>query len=398
MDHNYFILNNLENFLLYELQPARVAGTLALKPASEWIGLFEQECRAAIQNLKACRYQLSAADFLRHIQLTHADTMDVIGCIRTYERSLEGTPDLNLLAFYPMLVTAIQTVLSYIEGQASFCSDPAQLVPAQELETQMLDLREHSLILRARFKSREVDPELQEILIETLDQFMACTSCSYQDLWYTKKLMRGMAQNLSQSKAADYTMQLISRLICLNFNEPKFYDYVRAKINRLIDHEARLERKCSALRFYSKEIQTLLCKPHLALKPEFEAIQTSLLRFLAAELNFQIEGLPAGALAPGPDSPAGQVPKPEKLRLQTNVHQLGMWIQLLMQTRMVPNEPIAIKNLLQWVADNFSTIGSDQISRESLSRRLYDKDPLVAAKLKVTLQQMIETLDRDYLN
>jgi len=60
MDTNFFILSNLENFLLYELQPACISDTLALKPASEWIGLFEQECRDAIKRLKDYHYGLSA--------------------------------------------------------------------------------------------------------------------------------------------------------------------------------------------------------------------------------------------------------------------------------------------------------------------------------------------------
>lgn len=398
MDHHFFILNNLENFLLYELQPARIAETLTLKPATEWVSLFEQECRNAIQNLKDCRYRLSAADFLRHMQLTYADTLDVISCIRSYERSLAVTPDLDLLSFYPLLVISIQTVLTYIEGQANFCTDPVQRIPGPQLEQELSDLQQQNLLLRARYRSRDIDPALQEILNGHLDQFFARSACSYRDLLYTKKLMQGLAQSLAQGKSADYSMQLISRLICLNFNQPEFYEYVQATISCRVDEEERPERKASALRFYSKEIQTLLCKPHIALHPDAEAIQTSLLRFLAAELDFYAHGLAVGqALAPHPGL-AEPADRPKKIRIQSNVHEIGTWIQLLMQTQMVASDPVSLKELLRSVVDNFSSIGSDQISLESLTKRVYERDSRSAARLKKTLERMIEILDRDYLN
>jgi hypothetical protein len=404
MNYNYFILSNLENFLLYELQPDRITGTLAFKPASEWIVLFEQECRGAIQNLKACRYQLSAADFLRHMQLTYADTLDVIGCIRNYERSLEQSVNLeqcadqDLIAFYPSLIRPIQTVLVYIEGQSAFCYDPIQLVPAQELEAHLADLRQQNLVLRARYKSKDIEPGLQQILNEHLDGFVARNSCSYQELQYTKKLMGSIGQCLAQSKTPDYSMQLISRLISLNFNKTNFYDYVKASIIQRIDQEERPERKSSALRFYSKEIQTLLCKTHLALKPESEAIQVSLLRFLAAELDFSNQSLPAAPSGRVADEVIAQANKTDKLQIQTNVHELGMWMQLLMQVRMIANDAGSVKDWLRFVCANFRSIGSERISMESLSRRLYDKDTRVAAKLKERLLLMIEVLDRDYLS
>ena len=396
MDTNFFILNNLENFLLYELQPARISETLTLKPASEWIGLFEQECRYAIKSLKEIRYRLSAADFLRHLQLTYVDTLDIMGCIRTYERSLDETPDLDLLAFYPMLLTAVQTVLVYIEGQSSFCYDPIQLIPAQELEVQLADLRQQSLVLRARYKSRDIEPGLQQLLNEHLDGFVERHSCSYQQLQYTNKLMSSIAQCLGQSRTSDYSMQLISRLICLNFNKTSFYDYVKASITQRIEQEQRPERKASALRFYSKEIQTLLCKPHLALKPEGEAIQVSLLRFLTAELAYN-QSLPT-VDSPAVDTPVAPPDKSSKLQILTNVHVLGMTMQLLMQQRWIANDPGDVKGFLQLVCENFRTVGSDKISMDSLSRRLYEKDPRVAALLKEKLLLLVETLDRDYLN
>lgn len=398
MDTNFFILGNLENFLLYELQPARLPETLALKPASEWIGLFEQECRNAIRSLKDCRYRLSAGDFLRHSQLTYADTLDLLGCIRTYERSLaEETPDLERLAFYPMLVAALRKVLVYIEGQSSFCRDLTQFVPAEQLEAQQAELHQQNLLLRARYKSRDIDLTLQEILNKYLEGFIARSACSYQELQYTKKLMQGMAQSLAQGTSADYTMQLISRLICLNFNKADFYEYVKASISRRIEDEQRPERRSSALRFYSKEIQTLLCKPHIALKPESESIQTSLLRFLAAELEFSNQTPPAGPDGLAMDGALVQANPKEKLRILTNVHLLGMGMQLLMQTRMLANDAGSVKDCLRLVCDNFRTIGSERISMESLSRRLYDKDPRVAAQLKEKLLLMIDVLDRDYL-
>jgi hypothetical protein len=267
-----FILNNIKNFLVYELNPDALAETLALTPASEWVLLFEKECKSAILNLSSRRYQMSEADYLRHVQMNYADTLKLIACLRTYDQErlnnqrlvqdqaalkdkamvkdeamlkdqitlkdqatiedqamlidLAALKDLRtidqeerknfqdatlqlypqLTHLYPQLTLKIHVVLREMECLYSNCQEPARLLTNYDLAFELEDIRQQSLVLKAKLKSQEVDPALQKILNDHCDRILALTRCSYQDLSYTKELLEELLRILALPGAKDATL------------------------------------------------------------------------------------------------------------------------------------------------------------------------------------------------
>jgi hypothetical protein len=360
MNERRFVLNNIENFLTFELHPDSISGVIPLKPASEWIEFCERECRAAIGTLKNLRYQLSADDFMRHIQLSYADTVVLIDCLSNYEEMLESAdPPHELCGFYARLIASIETVIAYLEHSSDNCHELTQSPPDYTLKLQLEGIRQNALVLQAKFKSKAVDPLLQAIITAQLDGISQRRSCSYQQLNYTKNLMEGLSKCLSRNHTEDWTMVLIRCLISLNFNAPAFYDYCRQVLTAVVDKEGRLDRQCSALRFYSKEIETELPRPNLALNPEAPHIKTTLLNFLAAELRFREDELLKQPDASEPGIQAVSVEaKASKLKLNTNVRAMGICINLLTQVEVIILEKSGLKGVLGFFARHFSSAGA----------------------------------------
>jgi hypothetical protein len=398
MNEISFILKNIENFLNHELHPDAISGTLALKPASDWIELCRRECNGAIKNLKCLRYQLSEVDFERHIQLNYADTLSVIDCIRDYELRLKRSDQLDEhTTFYPDLIASMQTLFTYMEGSTSNCYEPGQLLPEYEMRLQFEEIRQQNLVLRAKCKSKEIDPTLQRIVNDQVEKFLHQKTCSYRQLSYTKKLIKGLTIGLSQSDAENWTMVLIRWLITLNFNDSAFYEYCKHSLTALADQEQAQDRQCMAFRYYHKEIQTLLPKANLALKPETAQIKTSLLHFLEAELHFREIELLKQAPAPAAAVQAPAAESTPKLKLNTNMRQLAIGLNIGMQMDVFVLENLGIKGLLGFFVKHVSTIGSENLSIDSLQKRISEKNTAAALGLLKMLEKMVEILRRDYL-
>lgn len=414
MNQSSFILNNIENFLNFELHPNTISKTLALKPASEWIEFCDKECQLGIIRLKGLRYQISAVDFNRYIQLTYADTSALIDCVRNYELSLPESDGIEeLRQFYPDLIAALVPVMMYMERNIGQCYDPSQLLPQYELKQHLEHIRQQSLVLKAKFKSREVEPAFQKILNEWLEGILQWTCCSYQGLSYTNQLIAGLSEVLLRIGNADPDMALIRCLVNLNFNEPAFYEYVKQRLTALLDQEQQLERQCSALRFYIKEIKTLLPKPNMALNPQARDIKSSLLRFLQAELQFRelesaSQASPSTSIQPlaprtskgsaGLTASAPSIGSASKLKLNTNMRQMAICINILIQLGVFVLEKSGIKGVLGFIVAHISTQGSENLSIDSLQKRISEKNTAAALGLQRILEEMLVILKRDYLN
>jgi hypothetical protein len=399
MDDRSFILNNIENFLNIELGPDSVCETLALKPASEWVLFCDSECRRAIKRLKGLRYQISAADYNRHIHLNYADTMLLIDRIREYDLQMKTSAAADdLFEFYSDLISPISTVVLYMKHSTNNCYEGSQLLPEHEWQLEFEAIRQQSLVLQAKLKSKDIDLALQKIVIEQLDAVLQLKACSYQKLSYTNCLIAGLIKSLTQATAEDWTMVLTRSLIALNFNEPAFYDYCKQSLTALANKEQEAGRQCSVLRFYAKEIQSLLPKQDLALVPEAQEIKKSLIDFLDAELRFREDELLKELTYAEKPVQASPVVSTSKLKLNTSMRQIAICINILMQLGVFILEKSGIKGVLGFVAANISTIGSENLSIDSLQKRVSEKNTAASLGLLKILEEMILILKRDYLS
>jgi hypothetical protein len=392
MNHRRFILIAIETFLNAELHPAAIHETLAAKPQPYWEHLFEAECKSAVRVLKELRYQISTADCTRHKQLVYVDVFGIIGLLKMFEKTQSDNhriyPPHSL---YTAVIPFLETVVKYIESTGSDFMEPMTLVPDDYLQVQAEEIRLQHLVLRAKLKSKEIDPGLQHIINGYLDDFLSHKHTRYRQLQYTRNLTDALLELLSVNKSVNWTARLINKLVRLNFNQPAFYKYCVRTIAAAVQQEESTERKCSCLRWHVKELKNLMPKPLMALDPDSQSLRKLLLAYLSAELDYlelkpvRIEAAPLKPKEPA----AGEI---KKLRLNASMRLLVIAIQCLLHGNYLQPEKGGIKNILQFFADHFSTIGAETLSVQSLQKRISEKNETATLAILDVLEDMVSTL------
>jgi hypothetical protein len=392
MNHKGFILIAIENFLNAELNPAAIHETLAAKPQSYWENVFEVECTAAVRLLKELRYQIPAGESIRHQQLVYTDAFGIIGLLKRFEKTQSFAhstyPPHSL---YTAVIPYLETVVQYIEGTGNESMKPGTLVPDFYLEGQVEKIRTQHLVLQAKMKSKEIDPALQQLINHHFNQFVDHKPCRYQQLQYNRSLIDALLGLLSLSKSTNWTRRLINKLVMLNFNHPAFYEYCTESITVAVEQEQSLERKCACLHWHTKELKSLMINSAMALDPEAHSARKLILMYLAATLDFlevKRPRHPAASLL-SDQTPTGKI---IKLTLNASSPQLCLCIQYLMQHNFFPAEKGGIKNILQFFADHFSTIGAETLSVQSLQKRISEKNDAAILGVLRVLEDMVIAL------
>jgi hypothetical protein len=405
MNHRRFILIAIENFLNAELHPAAIHETLTLKPQSYWEQVFEAECTAAVRVLKELRYQIPAADCTRHKQLVYVDASGILGLLKMFEKTQYdadgGTSAPHSL--YTAVIPFLEMVVRYIESTGGDCMEPGTLVPGHHLDLRREEIRQQHLVLRAKMKSREIDPALQHIINHHLEGFQNDTFTRYQQLQYNRSLMDGLSELMSSNKTGNWTTRMINKLVTLNFNQTAFYEYCSGSIAAALEQEQSAERKCSRLRWYVKELKCLMPAPLMALEPDTLSLRKLLLAYLSAELNYHEAKLPAAESAALPGEAAATAMrdgtvrlagtgKIEKLQLNASMRTLCVGIQYLVLINFFQVEKGGIKRILQFFADHFSTIGTETLSVQSMQKRFSEKNDAAILAVIHVLEKMVSAL------
>lgn len=392
MNHRRFILSAIEDFLNAELHPAAIHETLALKPQSYWEHVFEAACTSAVRVLKELRYQIPAAECTRHKQLVYVDAFGIIGLLKLFEKTQsDGGGTYPPHSLYSAVIPFLETVVRYIESTGNDCMEPGTLVPEHYLHIQLDEIRVQHLILRAKMKSREIEPALQHIINHHLEGFLNHKFTRYRQLQYNRGLVEGLCELMSLNRTDNWTPRMINKLVILNFNQPAFYDYCTGSIAAALEQEQSPERKCSRLRWYVKELKSLMPKPFIALDPDTPSLRKLILAYLSAELDYLDLKLPGreAAVVPAKADARGKI---EKLQLNASMRTLCVGIQYLVLVNFFQTEKGGIKNILQFFADHFSTVGTETLSVQSMQKRFSEKNDAATLAVLHVLEDMVSEL------
>ncbi len=399
MNHRRFILIAIENFLNAELHPAAIHETLVLKPQSYWEQVFEAECTAAVRVLKELRYQIPAAECTRHKQLVYVDASGMIGLLKMFEKTqfdVDGAA-YSPHSLYTAVIPFLERVIRYIESTGNDYMEPDTVVPDHHLHIWREEIRQRHLVLRAKMKSREIDPALQEIINHHLERFLQDTFTSYQQLQYNRSLIDALSELLSSNKSGNRDTRMINKLVVLNFNQPAFYEYCTGNIAAALKQEQSPERKCAQLRWYVKELKSLMPKPAVALEPTTPSLRKMILAYLSAELNYREAKFSAAPPAALPvDAPTVSKPdimgKIEKLGINANMRSMSVVLQYFVRENFFQVDKGGIKRILQFFADHFSTIGTETLSVQSMQKRFSEKNDTATLAVIQVLEKMISAL------
>jgi hypothetical protein len=395
MIKRYYILNNVEKLFYQMQQPEHLSGTMALKTAAEWMLAFERECQAAVQTIKEIRYELSEKELIRYIQLIYRDLIALIDRMRRFEHDFpQGVHE----EIFSRLIPMLEVVLHYLESISDRCYEPAQRVPDHQFKLRVEELRLQSLVLRAKFRSKTIDADLQAVVLGYLEGFMRLKSSSYQQLHYTQELLTELIDSLSTAAEGDLTKFLILKLIVLNFNSYLYYNYCKHRLAFLMTQEPNPKMQISRLRYFSKEVQTCIAITKSAMDSNAETVKQSLTNLLDAEIRYRECKSETIGREASQQMGAAAISTGEKLVLNSNMHQLALIIGILSKMNAFLLDKSGMKGLLGFFVRHVSTIGSKDLSIISLQKRVSDRNSPACLSLLALLEQMIVILKRDFLS
>lgn len=405
MINHGFILHNVANYLNYDLKPRNLSEALVLKPAAEWVLDFECECQTAVRALRGIRYELPEAQLIRHIQLNYIDVILLIEQLRNYEQSCSVTEVHAPTGFYLRLIPILEIVLRHLKSMSEHYVEPNQRIPDHQFRLYLEELRRENLVLKSKFKGKKIDAELQALIMNYFENFLLLKTSTYQQQHYTKDLLTGLIKSMSISADGDLTNLLISTLIALNFNSPLYYSFCKRRLAVSMSRETDLKTQISTLQYFSKELQTCIPIAKAALDPNAETIKQSLQHLLDAEIRYRESQISAERQEPGqqPTQAAtiveGEVfVSGEKLKINSTMHQLTLFIGLMVHMKYLILGKSGMKGLLGVFAKHVSTIGTENLSVNSMQKRVAERNSPACLSLLTVLEQMIVILKQDFMS
>lgn len=387
------------DLLCTDFSPSNIAATLQTQDINDLKQEISIEVLRIINEFKnvTCRnceeYHLE-----RYIQAHQREAINLIDITGQYIKSMDG----ELLgqrifdqanSLYLTTITALESILNYIEKEQckyfdlSLCVPDTYRIGSAELLSSDLN------VLKAKLKSKAIDPALQQIIVDYIINYCARQSCSYKQLIYTKLIMSSLLDQLSVNRDIEWDKKIMVNLIYLNFNTVSFITYCKRYIALSVAEEPTFEKQTAKYSWYVKEIKKIHLKPNIAYKAHRKSISELLLDFISLEqlhiLEIQSQ---ITEKQPVMDLTERSEKSDLKLAVNLNVHQLALFTELFIRTKILPIEKGKIMATMNFFSQHITTIGTDQISALSLNKSR-KPNPRTTEWMKEILHTMLKVLD-----
>ncbi len=399
-----FIFSNIESRLNEELSPNCIEETLKHQPLPELLNMLLNDSRDAIQCLKSFRYEIPAQDFEQLSQHNYSDLFRMKDRLQLMQAS-EGFKNLteNALSFYQMLFLSMDTIEHFLESIGIHSLAGHELLPDHFRECRKAVLRQQSLLLLSKCKSRSIDPVLTELLRAHFDAFTSADRMLQQELSFSEQLLSALLQLLDVAPENDYDLLIMNKLISINFNSGECYGYCSGKIKLCLEENSGSKRKLQALNWHLKELKQVLPVSGMALNPAYPQLKVLLLELVLAEISYlelelhgeesstkSIYNMPRALKTRDPNMPG-------KIQLQLSQRVLAIWSQTMISMKLIQLGKKGQREITEFLADNFTTAGSEDIHPDNFRRRYKEKHTAGSETLINILEQMISFIKQEYI-
>ncbi len=399
-----FILNNIEVLLKADLHPANIEASIQQQTFPVFARLFDSSAEAAIAALQDLRYEIPAADFRQLCQQNFSDLFRLKDRIALLQQE-ESVLLLNMEArdLYVLLGRMFNAVLAYLERTGIKGLSADELLPPGHLALRRDIMSSDCLILQARCKAHEVDQLFAALLINHFQAFIIQQQVTQQQLDYNEQLLSGLLSLLKSTKLLEADLQLMHKIVELNFNAQSGFVYCRDKILQALEDASNMDSRMLLLSWHHKVTQQTLPLPELALHPKYPSLKLLLLEFLQSEISYQQKLSPLSA----PENTSVKVIKQSatanqksgngKFQLQFSQRVLAIWAQTLLNMELLQLGGTSQHRFIELLAEHFSTSGSERIAADNLRRRFKEKHVPACETLIGILEQMILSIKQEYI-
>lgn len=396
-----FTLQNIEVLLKADFHPANIEASIQNQSLLALQELLRTNGLEAIESLSAFRYEIPRSDFEQLCQQNYSDLFRLKDRFQLMQQTAM-TKSLSAEAqeLYRSLWIMLEEVSTFFEGTGIRGMAAAELLPRFHLESRLALLKAKRQVLLAKSKAGLLDDKLQNLLSRHFDVFTSRLDVSQGELWYMEQLMELLLEVLATAGTAtgvaNLEQLLIDKLICMNFNAYDFYQYCCQQLKTSVDRKEGHKPKLLDLSWRQKELMQLLPQPGIALQMHYPDLKILLLDFLLAERSYleaATRDEQVREIRPSRPAKTGY-----KLLINGNMRELCLVVQLMMQCDVIALGKGGIKAVSGFLAQHISTMGSETLSAESLSKRYREAQPGCCNAVLHMLENMILILKRDFMN
>ncbi|WP_316846452.1 hypothetical protein [Pedobacter psychrodurus] len=201
-------------------------------------------------------------------------------------------------------------------------------------------------------------------LENTLKEIMTThKNTTYGQRDYMESFLDTLREQMEKIEAGIELLDIILRMISLNYNHPLFYEFCCTYFSREVERCEEISAQYTTLNFIKKSINQTSPSNSQKYNPDLPAIQESLLKFIASELDYlnSMDSIGAHLHQHGLLD--------DRYKVTLTVRQLAIFIHLQVEANIIITE--TPKLLHEYIAKHYRTNETDRISAKSFKNAYY---------------------------
>ena len=371
-----FELSLFEELLEADFHPQNIKETLKDKSVKDFKITIDAEALRVCKELRnaTCR-AIHEAVLERNIQMHEHEVIRMLDRVYSFikpdadEEYAEIKACERCVEAYMVLEAGLKLVLRYIEKDLSKYFDLVnQQVPDSMRMEAAKEVGQLKNVMWAKMKSKEVDGQLQMVILNFINEHMAKERCSYSELSYMRLLVSTLLAALGGKDSKDWNKKIAQELICLNFNKNSFFTWCRRFIAAEIDGYTDSREQVGRFNWYVKEIKPLAAVPDACYRVGRAGIKKLLNNYIGVELAYLAEWHKENPTEAVSNLKERAEQFDFKLPLNLSAPQLSLMTQLFMDAGVFVVEKGQIVTVMRFLAAHVRTIGAEHLSAESLNK------------------------------
>ena len=388
-----FELSMLENQLETVLKPENIEQTLKSKNKEQvQLEIELESCRICHELRDTTCRNLEEHHLERYIQMHQQGAARLLDKAYAFLQTEPMADCADCREVYTSAMNALERILNFIEKEQGRYFDLRLPVPDSFRIASAKQLLDDRNVLNAKMRSKDINPLLQQLILDYMAMHCSLQSCSYLEQKHAKLLSERLLKVLKSNNAKDWNRKVIVELIYLNFNKSTFFTWCRKEIAGDIDGFKTVKEQSLRFNWYLKEIKALDAKPNVAYKYDRQAIKELLSHYIAGELVYLAECHQQQGAEPVLNFKERAEKFDFKLPLSLTVPQLRFIVQLFIDVGVFKVEYGQIFTVMKFFADHVSTTGAEHMSAESLYKKPAKPNAKVRDEVEQVLKDMAERL------
>lgn len=353
-----------------------------------WQSLIIAQTKRASSKISNLKYAFPQAQYAEYLKHSYHDTLELryqIIAFRNLHQKSEGNIKLDIVC--DRMIQTVNELFDKFPLTDTFYQDFNYPCPHAYALEHIQELSADILVLRAKMKTRAISVDLQDCLLDYYQSLSAKNHHTYRGLHYAETLVAILIKHLSDNKIKDWDTAISNTLIGCNFNTSYFYTYCINRINASLNDTSSPEHKLERVLKHILEIKSIILQPRMACNTGIESISTFLFNYLLEERE-ACRSIALNIL-PLPADPKLTEPTEGKLGSKLNMRELAMFISLAMAVGIIDCKPGEQKQVATFYARHFKTVGQENLSGDSLYKRLKEKEATTCQKMINLLETMI---------